>query len=197
MKIFTPRPDIFTLSHCTPTFFPLQSRYHELMGSLDVLNIGQEEQSFLFRVVAAVLHIGNIRITVRVDPDDEGGEEHAAIDPVSDLQTAEAIAAVSELLEVEPMHLDRALCFKRLQVRERERERERESDTKKNTFSVSTHIHTAIYPSSHDTVHPVHPVHPVHSVNRTPSWRRNLRFAFTFPLALSSLPLASPRCGGR
>ena len=90
------------------------------MGSLDVLNIGQEEQSFLFRVVAAVLHIGNIRVTARVDPDDEGGEEHAAIDPVSDPQTAEAIAAVSELLEVEPMHLDRALCFKRLQVKERE-----------------------------------------------------------------------------
>ena len=111
------------------------------MGSLDVLNIGQEEQSFLFRVVAAVLHIGNIRVTARVDPDDEGGEEHAAIDPVSDPQTAEAIAAVSELLEVEPMHLDRALCFKRLQVRERE------SDTKLifSHSSVATYIFTLQY----------------------------------------------------
>jgi hypothetical protein len=151
MKIFTPRPDIFTLSHCTPTFFPLQSRYHELMGSLDVLNIGQEEQSFLFRVVAAVLHIGNIRITVRVDPDDEGGEEHAAIDPVSDLQTAEAIAAVSELLEVEPMHLDRALCFKRLQVRERERERERERATLKKIHSVYRPTFTLQYIHLHTT----------------------------------------------
>ena len=105
------------------------------------MNIGQEEQSFLFRVVAAVLHIGNIRVTARVDPDDEGGEEHAAIDPVSDPQTAEAIAAVSELLEVEPMHLDRALCFKRLQVRERE------SDTKAYFFTFQCsdpYFYTAI-----------------------------------------------------
>lgn len=115
--------------------------FEEVVDALDELEIEDEEQEWLFRTVAAVLHLGNIdfsdikmpngqhgcKLTGDIGPASEspaGGDEDAPIDRASSLVNGGdsapsyvALAHAAELLEIEDAELERVLTRRTITVR--------------------------------------------------------------------------------
>ncbi|KAK9083352.1 hypothetical protein Scep_029823 [Stephania cephalantha] len=98
-----------------------QSNCYELVGvndahdylatrhAMDVVGISQEEQDAIFRVVAAILHLGNIEF------EKEEVSEHAVI---KDDQARFHLQMTAELLMCDPQALEDALCKRVMITRE-------------------------------------------------------------------------------
>lgn len=76
-----------------------------MTGALDVLNVSPEEKEAVFRLVAGILHLGNVEF----DRDPKGAEETD-----SKVKNADQFKIASELFRVDNDHFNKSMCNKKI-----------------------------------------------------------------------------------
>lgn len=79
--------------------------WEEVIQAMDVLHMTHEEKVSVFRIVAAILHIGNVEF----ERDPTGSE-----DTDSKVKNPEQLAIASDLFAVDADNLAKALCFRKI-----------------------------------------------------------------------------------
>ncbi|KAM5262806.1 unconventional myosin-XV [Ctenodactylus gundi] len=76
--------------------------FHRLLAAMEVLGFSSEDQDSIFRILASILHLGNVYFE----------KYEADAQEVASVVSAREIQAVAELLQISPEALQKAITFK-------------------------------------------------------------------------------------